>query len=62
MDIQGFFTYGFLQVSNESKVGTWLSGFVNWDKEGRHFRLDECQPNGDEEDCFTWSEKDPQHW
>ena len=55
-DIEANFYYA--SVNERSTI----SGFVNWDKAGRHFRLEECQTLSGESDCFTWSELDSRQW
>ena len=40
----------------------WVSGGINWAKEGRHFKLETCPKHEDEADCFIWKEMDPSHW
>ena len=36
----------------------WISGSVNWDKAGRHFRLDELK----DKKGFVWIEMNNEHW
>ncbi len=49
-------------VHGETEGQTWVSGSVNWAKEGRHFKLETCPTLDKEKDCFIWKEMDPSHW
>ena len=55
-DLQAVFVHG------ETGGQVWAAGSINWAKAGRHFKLDTCAVQGEEEDCFIWKEFNPSHW
>ena len=48
-------------VSSKSSGSRKISGSFSWNKEGRHYRLETCTEDSNE-DCFLWIESDPNLW
>ena len=40
----------------------WAAGSINWAKAGRHFKLETCAAEEDENACYIWKELDPLRW
>ena len=54
--IEAVFSFEFVEGKSS------ISGFVDWDRKGRHFRLDQCEKVSGEKDCFYWEETNTHYW